>query len=260
MRIFQSKFSILFIAIIFSFSSANNLVAQNKDAAWYIANAPFKMPEVIRPIFTGKSFSITDFGAVGDGQTLNTEAFSKTIAACSAAGGGTVIVPKGLWLTGPIELKSNINLCVERGALIQFTKDHTQYPFIKASSKSSSYVPASPIYGYDLKNIAITGEGIIDGAGETWRLVKKEKTTASQWKDFTSSGGVVSNDGKIWWPTKEAMEGEQYLKDLKKKKEAVTAEDFLPARDYLRPYMLYLVNCDNILIKDVTIRNSPKFV
>jgi polygalacturonase len=260
MRLFPSKFSILFIPFIFSFACANKVAAQDKDAAWYIANAPFKMPEVIRPIFPEKEFSITDYGAIGDGQTLNTDAFSKTISACSAAGGGTVIVPKGLWLTGPIELKSNINLCVERGALIQFTKDHTQYPIIKASSKSSSYVPASPIYGYDLKNIAITGEGIIDGAGESWRPVKKEKTTASQWKDFTSSGGVVSNDGKIWWPTKEALDGEQYLKDLKKKKGELTAEDFLPARDYLRPYMLYLVNCENILIKDVTIRNSPKFV
>ena len=260
MRIFHSKFSILFIAFIFSFSSTNKVVGQDKDAAWYISNAPFKMPEVIRPVFPGKHFLITDYGAVGDGQILNTEAFSKTISACSAAGGGTVIVPKGLWLTGPIELKSNINLCVERGALIQFTKDHTQYPIIKASSKSNSYVPASPIYGYDLKNIAITGEGIIDGAGETWRPVKKEKTTASQWKDFTSSGGVVSNDGKIWWPTKEAMDGEQYLKDLKKEKEELKPEDYLPARDYLRPYMLYLINCENILIKDVTIRNSPKFV
>ena len=260
MRLFQTKFSILFIAFIFSFACANKVVAQHKDAAWYIANAPFKMPEVIRPVFPEKQFSITGFGAIGDGQTLNTAAFSKAISACAAAGGGTVIVPKGLWLTGPIELKSNINLCVERGALIQFTKDHTQYPMIQASSKSTSFVPASPIYGYDLKNIAITGEGIIDGAGESWRPVKKEKTTASQWKGFTSSGGVISNDGKIWWPTKEAMDGEQYLKDLKKKKEALTAEDYLPARDYLRPYMLYLVNCENILIKDVTIRNSPKFV
>jgi len=148
MRIFQSKFCILFIAFVFSFASSNNLAAQDKDAAWYIGNAPFKMPEIIRPLFPDKSFSITEFGAVGDGQTLNTEAFSKTISACVAAGGGTVIVPKGLWITGPIELKSNINLCVERGALIQFTKDHSQYRMIKASSKSSSYVPASPIYGF----------------------------------------------------------------------------------------------------------------
>ncbi len=233
---------------------------QQKDAAWYIAHAPFKMAEVTLPVFPDHLFSIKNYGAVNDGQTLNTDAFKKAIEACSTAGGGKVVVPPGLWLTGPIELKSNIDLDVQRGALILFTKDHTQYPMIQASSNSSNFVTASPIYGYDLKNIAITGEGVIDGAGETWRPVKKEKVTAGQWKDFTSSGGAVSSNGSIWWPTKEAMEGEQYLIDLKKKNEKLTAEDYLPARDYLRPYMLYLINCQNVLIENVTLRNSPKFV
>jgi len=212
------------------------------------------------PVFQDHTFSIKDYGGVDDGQTLNTEAFRKTIEACEAAGGGKVVVPAGLWLTGPIELKSNIDLHVERGALILFTKDHSQYPMIGASSKSTNYVTASPIYGYDLKNIAITGEGVIDGGGETWRPVKKEKVTAGQWKEFTSSGGAVSNNGSIWWPTKEAMDGEQYLKDIKKKNEKLTAEDYLSARDYLRPYMLYLINCQNVLLENVTLRNSPKFV
>ena len=182
--------------------------AQQKDLAWYTANAPFKMPVVTVPVFADKTFSIKDFGGVGDGQTLNTEAFAKTIAACVAAGGGKVIVPAGLWLTGPIQLKSNINLEVQRGAIITFTSDHTQFPIIKASSTSTTYQPASPIYGYDLKNIAITGEGIIDGGGDSWRPVKKTKTNDAQWKKLVASGGVVSADGSVWWPTKEAMDGE----------------------------------------------------
>ncbi|MEO8111887.1 MAG: glycoside hydrolase family 28 protein [Ginsengibacter sp.] len=252
------KFSlVLGLAIFFACSTIN---AQEKNAEWYIKNAPFKMPDIIVPQFQDKNFSIKDYGAIGDGQTLNTNAFKKAITECEAAGGGKVIVPQGLWLTGPIELKSNINLYVEGGGIILFTKDHSQYPMIKASGKSTTTVPASPIYGYDLKNIAITGEGIIDGAGESWRPVKKEKTTASQWKEFTSSGGVISEDGKIWWPTKEAMEGEGFLKNLKKQKEKPDSSDYLPARDYLRPYMVYLMNCDNILLENITIRNSPKFV
>lgn len=260
MNIRKTKFYPFFtiLLILFSFSNTGN--AQTKNIEWYVANTPFKMPQPTVPAFPGRSFSITDYGAIGDGQTLNTEAFSKAIEACAEAGGGKVIVAAGLWLTGPIRMKSNINLVVERGALVQMTKDHSQYPVIKASSKSSNYVVASPIYGYGLENIAITGGGIIDGGGETWRPVKKEKVTAAQWKEFTSSGGAVSNNGSIWWPTKEAMEGEQYLKDLKKKKQDITPEDYLPARDYLRPYMVYLINCKNILIEDVTIRNSPKFV
>ena len=256
----KTKLYPFFASLFILFSSLNTSKAQTKNSEWYVDNAPFKMPQVMVPAFPGRSFNVTDYGATGDGQTLNTEAFSKAIEACAKAGGGKVIVPAGLWLTGPIEMKSNINLVVERGALIQMTKDHSQYPIIKASSKSTSYVVASPIYGYGLENIAITGEGIIDGAGESWRPLKKEKATAAQWKEFTASGGVVSNNGSIWWPTKEAMEGEQYVKDIKKKKKDITPGDYLPARDYLRPYMVYLINCKNILIEDVTIRNSPKFV
>lgn len=238
----------------------SSLFAQEKTIAYYTSKAPFKMPVVKEPGFPAKTFNILDFGAVSDGQTLNTAAFAKAIETCSAAGGGKVIVPAGLWLTGPIQLKSNINLVVERGALIQFTSDHTQYPMIKASSTSSTIVPASPIYGYDLKNIAITGEGIIDGAGDSWRPVKKMKTTASQWKSITSSGGVLSEDGSIWWPSKEAMEGEAYLKKLKREKLKAWPEDYVPARDFLRPYMVLLMNCQQVLIEGVTLRNSPKFV
>lgn len=260
MKLLQRKILPAFFLLVFSILYSSRDFAQIKDAAWYVANAPFKMNEVTKPVFAGINFSIKDFGAVGDGQTLNTDAFAKTIDACAKAGGGKVIVPAGLWLTGPIELKSNINLVVERGAVIQMTKDHSQYPIIPASSKSGNYVVASPVYGYGLENIAITGSGVIDGAGETWRPLKREKATAAQWEKFTSSGGAVSNNGSIWWPTKDAMDGEQYLKDLKKKKGNLTAEDYLPARDYLRPYMVYLINCKNVLIQDVTIRNSPKFV
>lgn len=238
---------------------AGNANAQEKGADYYYKNLPFKMNKVVEPSFPGKVFQISDYGAVADGQSLNTMAFNKAIKACTEEGGGRVNVPSGIWLTGPIELKSNVDLHVERGGLILFTKDHTQYPMIRSSSNSNSFTTASPIYGYDLKNIAISGEGIIDGAGDTWRPVKKIKTTAAQWKTFTSTG-VISKDGSVWWPTKEAMNGDEYLKSLKTNGSKMTAEDILPARDYLRPHMVFLVNCENVLLQDITLRNSPKFV
>ncbi|MGB8703883.1 MAG: glycoside hydrolase family 28 protein [Gillisia sp.] len=256
-RIFTTR-NLLAIFVLLVFAKQSQ--AQEKTIEDYRSQAPFDMPKVQEPEFQDKMFNILDYGAVSDGQTLNTTAFAKAIEACSAAGGGKVVVPPGLWLTGPIELKSNINLVVERGALLQFTPDHSQYPMIKASAHSSSIVTASPIYGYDLENIAITGGGIIDGAGESWRPVKKSKTTESQWKGLVKSGGVVSDDGKIWWPTKQAIEGEAYLKKLKHQDKKATAEDYLPARDYMRPYMVLLKNCKKVLIEGVTIRNSPKFV
>jgi len=243
---------ILFISLLFSLS----LFAQQKTLEEYIAAAPFKMQPVIIPSFNNKTFNITAYGAVADGKTLCTQAFALAVDACTKAGGGTVIVPAGIWLTGPIELKSNVHLSVEKNALIQFTKDRTQYPIIKAGNSSTNYTPASPIYAYDAKNIAIIGEGIIDGAGDSWRPVKKEKTTPQQWNDLIRSGGVVSNDGKIWWPSIEAMNGEAYIKNNKPK----TPEDYLPARDFLRPYMVYFVHCENILLENITLRNSPKFV
>src|SRR5579875_1030199 len=116
-RFASKKFFAFFVlqcCLIFSY-------AQEKDIAYYISNAPFKMPNVIEPKFPSKNFVITDFGAVSNGQALNTEAFAKAIDACNKAGGGHVIVPAGLWLTGPIEMKSNVDLHLERGALIQFT-------------------------------------------------------------------------------------------------------------------------------------------
>jgi DNA sulfur modification protein DndE len=218
------------------------------------------MPDVVQPSFPEKRFLLSDFGAKGDGSFLNTEAFARAIRACSAAGGGRVVVPAGRWLTGPIELQSHVDLHLEQGALVLFTKDHTQYPLLQSHS-GGSVIVASPVYGHDLEDIAITGEGTLDGAGETWRPVKKSKTTDAQWKELMATpGSVLSSDGQIWWPSREARDGESFLKDLKKKNEHPSADDYLPARDFLRPYMVYLVNCKRVLLKGVTIRNSPKFV
>jgi polygalacturonase len=246
------------ILFLFAVICCVSVHAQSKNEQYYLQNAPFKMPAVAEPAFADRTFSIRDFGAVSDGQTLNTVAFAKAIDACSKAGGGRVIVPSGLWLTGPIQLQSNINLVVERGALIQFTGDRSQYPFIQMEG-SNSYVVASPVYGSKLKNVAITGEGILDGAGENWRPLKKMKATEAQWKEFNKTG-VVSSDGQVWWPSKEAMEGEEYLKTLRKDKPNATADDYLPARDFMRPKMVVINNSDKILIEGVTIRNSPNFV
>ncbi len=247
----------IFTGIIALFFSVT-ISAQEKNIAYYIAKAPFKMPAVPLPQFGDKVFSIKDFGAVADGKTLNTEAFAKAIEACSNAGGGKVVVPAGKWLTGPVELKSNVDLHTEKNALVQFTPDRTQYPIINMNGDGKTFVVASPIYAYKASNIAITGEGAFDGAGESWRPVKKNKVTTAVWEDLKKTG-VVSEDGKIWWPTYEAMKGEEYVQRLKDNKSAA-ASDYLPARDYLRPYMVYFIQCKTILVQDVTLRNSPKFV
>jgi polygalacturonase len=228
--------------------------------SWYVHNAPFPMEAPAQPSFPDHIFRLPDYGAVGDGHTLNTTAFAKAIQACSAAGGGRVIVPPGHWLTGPIELLGHVDLHLEKDAEIDFTKDHTQYPLVLSHNGAGVSV-ASPLSAKGVEDIAVTGEGLLDGAGETWRPVKKSKTTEAQWRDLLAvPGSVLSDRDQIWWPTREARDGESFLKDLRKKNEHPTENDYLPARDFLRPYMVTFSNCHRVLLRGVTIRNSPKFV
>ena len=253
---------ICIITIILAGTSHDSLNAQSdleSEVHSYLANIPFEMPRIGVPSFPDRTFNIVDFGAIGDGHTLNTDMFAETIQSCVKAGGGKIIVPQGIWLTGPIRLESNIELHLEQGAMILFTPDRTQYPIIETPSRG--FLVTSPIYGFHLDNVAITGSGIIDGSGDAWRPVKKFKTTSSQWKQLLASGGIVNPEKNMWWPSQQALDGESYLKDLhaRKEKSELVTDDFLPARDYMRPYMVLFVHCKNVLVDGVTIRNSPKF-
>jgi DNA sulfur modification protein DndE len=221
----------------------------------YLDRAPFKMAAIPLPAIPDHTVSIADFGAVGDGVTLNTDAFAKAIAACVQAGGGHVVVPAGLWLTGPIVLKSNIDLHAERGALIQFTPDHTAYPMVPREGRG--FMAMSAITANGQSNIALTGEGIYDGAGDTWRPAQKRKASDDQWKELLAKSKALSNHGLYWWPTEGAMNGENYLAAMKERTPNPTGDDYLPARDFLRPAMISMGQCQNILIDGVTLRNSP---
>ena len=163
-------------------------VAPGAPAGEIYRDVEFSMPQVIEPQFPGNSITITAFGAVGDGLTLNTEAFSKAIKSVASRGGGTVVIPRGIWLTGPIVLKSNIRMHAEEGALIVFSPDKSLYPLIETSFEGYNTVRCiSPVYGKDLENIAFTGKGIWDGSGQAWRHVKREKVPPPMWKDLLDS-------------------------------------------------------------------------
>ncbi|MDB5085673.1 MAG: glycoside hydrolase family 28, partial [Bacilli bacterium] len=168
----------------------------------------FTMPEIQLPDFADRFYSVADYGAIGNGLRLNTASFARAIDTCAQAGGGTVRIPAGIWLTGAIRLRSNVNLHVEAGALVLFSPDFNDYPLIQSSYEGRDVVRCmSPLYGEKLENIAITGQGVFDGSGDSWRPVKKMKLTAVQWKRLVTSGGVVEENSDIWWPTRSAMEG-----------------------------------------------------
>ncbi len=219
----------------------------------------FQMPEVMLPEFADRNFNVLDYGGIGDGLTMNTGAIQKAIDACSAAGGGRVEIPQGLWLTGPLRLKSNVDFHLDAGALIEFSRNHSDYQIVNIPRRG--WIVESPIMGVDLENIALTGPGLIDGSGITWRPVKHEKASPTLWKELTKSGGVVSEDGSMWWPSEAAEKGAEYVKNLKsaKNKKDLTAADFLPARDFMRPMLVLLVNCKKVLIDGPTFENSPSY-
>jgi len=230
---------------------------ENPSTASLYKDLEFDMPVVPEPTFPDNSLSITDFGAVGDGQTLNTSAIAAAINEAAMKGGGKVVIPRGLWLTGPIILKSNINLYIEDGALVIFSPDKELYPLIETSFEGHNTVRCtSPIYGNDLENIAITGKGIFDGTGGVWRAVKKEKVTEPQWKSLIQTGGVISDNGKIWFPSKSYQDG-QNMSEMNVPTQLTKLEDFVKIKDFLRPVMVSLVNCKKILIDGPSFQNSP---
>ncbi|MCX6333349.1 MAG: glycoside hydrolase family 28 protein [Bacteroidia bacterium] len=216
-----------------------------------------EMPAISEPQFPDNTVYVTDFGAVGDGQTLNTKAIADAIESVSKKGGGKVIIPSGLWLTGPIILKSNINIHAEQGALVIFSPDKSLYPLIETSFEGLNTVRCtSPIYGHDLENIAFTGKGIFDGTGEVWRPVKKEKLTESQWKQLVQSGGIVSDDGKNWYPSDSYVEG-QKMSQMNVPGQLTNIKDYEKIKDFLRPVMVSLVKCKKVLFDGPVFQNSP---
>ncbi|GAB3581390.1 glycoside hydrolase family 28 protein [Hymenobacter daeguensis] len=214
------------------------------------------LPVVLQPSFKKDTFNLARYGAVADGQALNTEAFRKAIEAC-AVGGGTVLVPRGLWLTGPIVLKSNVNLHLATGALVQFTADRSQYPLIKTTWEGEEAIRSqAPISGTDLTNVAITGGGTFDGAGDAWRPVKKSKLNETQWQKLLASGGVLNDKKDYWYPSASSLKG-NLLAAGRTPRKSLNPADFDDIRDFLRPNMLSLTRCKQVLLEDFVIQNSP---
>lgn len=216
-----------------------------------------KMPVIQGTSFKKDSFNILKYGAQPDGLTLNHKSINDAILDCSRKGGGVVVVPKGMWLTGPIVLQSNVNLHLQRNAILQFTDDFTQYPLVEANWEGLPQMRnQSPISATKAVNIGITGYGIIDGNGDAWRMVKKDKLTESNWKKLISSGGILSDDKKTWYPTESSLKGSK-LKNPGQISPDKTPAFYREIKDFLRPNLMLLTSCNRILLEGVTFQNSP---
>ncbi len=233
-------------------------VEAKKDYNYLYENLPFPMQKLEAPVFKNNTVSVSDFGAKGDGIMLNTEAFSKAFDELSKKGGGKLVVPAGVWFTGPIELKSNINLHLDKGALILFSPDFNLYPLVDGSFEGLETKRCqSPISARNVVNVAITGEGSINGSGEAWRPLKKAKVTESQWRKVIKSGGVLK-DPTYWYPSKGSIKG-QTMSEMNVPNGKLTDVEWLEIKDFLRPVMINFIECKNVLLQGVLFENSPSW-
>lgn len=223
----------------------------------FTASIAQKYPVIQKTAFRKDSVRITKFGATADGLTLNTKSINSAIDVTSKKGGGVVVIPQGLWLTGPIVLKSGVNLHLQKGALLQFTDDFAQYPLVKGNWEGLPQMRnQSPLSADGATNIAITGLGIIDGAGDAWRMVKKDKLTESNWKKLLASGGELSDDKKTWYPSASSKLGST-MKNPGEITTEKTPAFYESVKDFLRPNLLVFTSCKKVLLEGVTFQNSP---
>ncbi len=242
MKIITKSIPYFFVLIVYSIA----VLAQTEN----------NLPAVKQVSFKKDTFNISKFGAVADGLTLNTQAINSAIDVCNKNGGGVVVVPEGLWLTGPVILKSNVNLHLQKNSILEFTKDFDQYPLVATYWEGVPQMRnQSPISATNQSNIAITGFGIIDGNGGAWRMVKKSKHTASQWEKLVASGGVLSSDKNTWYPTEKSLKGSA----IKNPGYIMNSRDtafYNSVKDFLRPNMILLSGCKVILLEGITFQNS----
>ena len=201
------------------------------------AQLPKILARIKPPIFPSRDFEISKYGAIGDGGFDNSAAFQKAIAVCSEAGGGTVLVPKGDFLTGAIHLKSNVRLHLSEGATIRFLRDPNKYPIVLTRFEGVEVMNFSPfIYAFEQENIAITGTGTLDGNAdeEHWW----------SWKGRKSGSGPTQNDDR------------NRLFAMSEQRVPVKDRIFGPGH-YLRPNFVQPYRCKNVLIEGITLLHSP---
>lgn len=228
------------------------------EFAEYYSGLPFVMEKITRPSIPDNTVCISEFGGIGDGKELNTEAFEEAVEYLASIGGGHLVVPQGIWLTGPITLKDNIDLRITPEAVLLFSDDRSLYPIIETVFEGLDTKRClSPINADGARNISITGGGTIDGNGDCWRQVKRSKVTSGQWKEFISKGGFTDAGNNVWYPDSSSFRGSLVSDAFNVPQGLESDEDWESVKTYLRPVMIGLKNCENVLLEDCLFQNSP---
>lgn len=198
-----------------------------------LVDAPFEMPQISVPIYPERDFNITAYGAVPSAEKVCTDAIAAAIADCHKAGGGRVVIPAGEWLTGPIHLKSNVNLHLAEDAVVRFTDNPDDYlPAVPASWEGIECYNYSPlIYAYECENIAITGPGKLYPRMDLW----------SEW--FSRPKAHMDALAELYHQMSNGVPVEE-------RQMAVGDNNF-------RPHLIHLNRCSRVLLDGFSIENSP---
>jgi polygalacturonase len=237
------------IVALSSLAGALGAAADSTPVGWDAV--PGILARIKAPQFPARDFPITDYGAKGDGTTDCTEAINQAIAACNAAGGGRVVVSGGVFFTGPVHLKSNVNLHIAEGATLKFTADKAKFPIVLARYEGVEVMNYSPlIYALDQENIAVTGKGTLDGSasnaeGNWWgRGGFAGRGRGGPGGPGGAGGGRGAGLGRGAAGGRGAAA-------------APSGPYTGPEQRRLRPNFWVPYRCKNVLIEDVTIINSP---
>lgn len=210
-----------------------------------------KMQTIIKsikyPTFQNKVYNILKYGAQSNTSFDNTEAITKAIQECTKNGGGTVVVPKGKYLSSAIHLENNVNLHLDKDAEILFsTNPKDYYPLVHTSFEGTELMNYSPlVYAYQKKNVAITGEGTLNGQATNenwWPWCNSEQYG---WKKGTPSQADPLNRLRLVEMAENNIP---------------VSERFFGEGHYLRPNFVEFFECKSILIQDITIINAPFWV
>jgi polygalacturonase len=213
------------------------LTATSADDPW--SEATRILARIKPPVFPNRDFKIIDHGAVADGTSDSSAAIRKAIEACHAAGGGRVIVSPGVFMTGAIHLKSNVNLFLAEGATLKFATDPAKYlPVVFTRFEGTECLNFSPfIYAFEQENIAITGSGVLDGSASNenwWKWARRAAENA----DPPARPDIrkLLDFGERGVPVAQRTFGQDHM---------------------LRPNFIQPYRCRNVLVEGITIRNSP---
>ena len=195
--------------------------------------APFAMSDLLEFVYPDKDFPITKYGAKKGPRNINTKAIAKAIDACHRAGGGRVVIPAGEWTTGPIHLKSNVNLHLAEGAVVRFTDNPADYlPEVMTSWEGMECYNYSPlVYALDCENIAITGTGTLAPVMDLW---------------------------KVWFKRPAPhMEALKQLYTMASTDVPVEQRRMARGENNMRPHLIHLNRCRNVMLDGFKIRESP---